>query len=75
MVRGKGLKVSIHPSLKDSPVFDLRIVALTGFEFHLPFQVDVPCSKEAVIQIGVKSSDGHAKFRVVSDDLVGGLPL
>ena len=50
-------------------------MTLTGFKFHLPFQVDVPCSKKTVIQIGVKSSDGHTQFRVVCDDLIRGLSL
>ena len=56
-------------------VFDLCIVAFTRFEFHLSFEVDIPCSKEAVIQISVKSPDGHAQFRVVCYDLVRGLSL
>lgn len=75
MVRGKGLEVGIHPALEYCTVLDLRIVALTGFEFHFPFEVDIPCSKEAVIQISVKGPNGHTQFRVVCYDLVRGLSL
>lgn len=75
MVRGKRLKVSIHPSLKDGTVFDLCVMALTRFEFYLAFEVDIPCGKEALIQIGIKSPDGHIQFGMVCDDLVRGLSL
>ena len=75
MVRGKRLKVSIHPSLKEGTVFDLCVMALTRFELHFAFEVDVPGGKETIIQIRVKSPDGHIQFRVVCDDLVRGLTL
>ena len=75
VVRGKGEEVSIHPTLKNSPVFDLCLVALAGLKLNFPFQVDVPCGKEAVIQIGIKGPDRHIQFRVVCEDLVRGLSL
>ena len=75
VVRGKGLEVGIHPALEYGTVFDLCSVALTGLEFHFPFEVDVPRSKEAVIQISVESPDGHTQFRMVCYDLVRRLSL
>lgn len=75
VVRGKSLEVSIHPSLKDSPVFDLGGVAFSWLELYFAFQIDVSCGKEALIQIGIKSPDRHTQFRVVCNDLVGGLSL
>lgn len=75
VVRGKSLEVGIHPALKYRTVLDLCIVALTGLEFHFPFEVDIPCGKEAVIQISVESPDGHTQFRMVCYDLVRGLSL
>ena len=73
--RGKGLEVGIHPALEYRTVFDLCIVAFAGLELHFPFEVDIPCSKEAVIQISVKGPDGHTQFRVVCYDLVRRLSL
>lgn len=75
MFRRQCLKVSIHPSLEYSTVFDLRIVAFTGLELHFPLEVDIPCSKMTFIQISVKSPDGHTQFRMVCYDLVKGLSL
>lgn len=75
VVRGKGLEVGIHPAPEYRTVLDLCIVALTGFEFHFPFEVDIPCSKEAVIRISVKGPDGHTRFRMVCYDPVRGLSL
>lgn len=75
VVRGKGLEVGIHPALEYRTVLDLCIVAFTGPELHFPFGVDIPCSKETVIQISVKGPDGHTQFRVVCYDLVRRLSL
>lgn len=64
------------PLVRNSKLVPMGSAILRRFESNFPFQVDVPCSKEVVIRIGVKSSDsGHAKFRVVSDDLVRRLLL
>ncbi len=41
VVRGKSLEVSIHPSLKDSPVFDLGGGAFSWLELYFAFQIDV----------------------------------
>ena len=66
VVRGQCLEISVHPAQKHCTVFELCIVALTRFEFHLTFENDVPCSKETIIQISVKSPDGHSQFWVVT---------
>lgn len=63
------------PLVRNSKLVPMGSTIFRRFESNFPFQVYVPCSKEAVIRIGVKSSDGHAKFRVVSDDLVRRLLL
>ncbi len=73
--KAKGEEICIHPSLKDGAVLDLCLMALSWLKFHLAFQINVPGSQDALIQIGIKSSDGHVKFRMVGDDLVRGLSL
>lgn len=75
VAKGKGLEVGIHPALECRTVFDLCIVALTGLKLHFPFEVDIPCSKETVIQISVEGPHGHTQLRVVCYDLVRGLTL
>lgn len=75
MLQAKGEKVRIHSSLKDSPLFDLCLMAFPGFEFHLALQIDISGRQDSLIQIGIKGSDGHIQFRMVGDDLIRGLPL
>ena len=50
-------------------------MALTGAELRLAFQVNVPCRKEPLVDIGVDRPNRHVQFRVVCHDLVRGLPL
>ena len=50
-------------------------MALTGAELRLAFQVNVPCRKEPLVDIGVDRPDRHVQFRMVCHDLVRGLPL
>lgn len=75
MVRSVGEKVRIHSSLEDGAFFDLCLRALSGFEFYLAFQVDIPGSQDTLIQISIKRPDRHSELRMVCDDLIGGLSL
>ena len=50
-------------------------MALSWFEMNFPFQIYVPCRKEALIKIGIHRTDGHIQFRVVCQDMIRGLSL
>jgi len=63
---------SIH---KYGAVCDLRLMALTGFELNFAFQIDIPCCEQSLVEIGINSPYGKLQFRMVSDDLIGRLPL
>lgn len=60
---------------ENSPVFDLCLMALAGFEFHFTLQINIPCCEQPLIHIGINSPDRKLQFRMVGDDLIGRLPL
>ena len=69
------LEIVVSTPDKNSTVGDLRVMAFPGFELHFALQVDVPCGKEALADVGVERSDRHVELRMVRDGLVGGLSL
>ena len=69
------LEIAVSTPGKNSTVGDLRVMAFPGFELHFALQVDVPCGKETLADVGVERSYGHAELRMVCDDLIGRLPL
>ena len=50
-------------------------MALSWFEMNFPFQIYVPCRKEALIKIGIHRTDRHIQFRVVCQDMIRRLSL
>lgn len=74
-IKAKILKISKHTSFKNSTVLDLCFMYLTWFKRDLALETDIPCSENAIIQIRIESPDGYIQFRMVCDDLIGGLPL
>ena len=73
--KAKGAEVTIQPVGEYCSVRDLCFMALSWFEMDLPFQIYVPCRKEALIKIGIHRTDGHIQLRVVRQDMIRGLPL
>ena len=47
-------KITIRSPDEDSTLPDLALVALSRFEFHLPFQVDVAGTEDSHFDIGIK---------------------
>jgi len=60
---------------KDVTVCDLRFMAFTWFELYFVFRINVPCSKQSLIEIGINSPDRKIQFKMVCEDLIGRLPL
>ena len=50
-------------------------MTLSRFELHLSLQIDVPCTKEAPVDIRVERTDREVEFGVVRHDLIGRLAL
>ena len=73
--KAKGAEVTIQPVGEYCSVRDLCFMALSWFEMDLPFQIYVPCRKEALIKIGIHRTDRHIQFRVVCQDMIRGLSL
>lgn len=63
-------EITIQSVCKDSPVGDLCSVAFPWLETDFAFEIDVPCSKEPFIQIGIHGADRHIQFRVVDQDMI-----
>ncbi len=75
IVRFKQEKIAVHAAPEHFTAGDLCFMALAWPELCLAFQVDVPGSKEPLVDIVIDRADGHVQFRVVCHDLVRGLPL
>lgn len=50
-------------------------MALTGFEFDFPFQVDVAAGKQPKFYVLIDGTDGKPKLRMFHNNLVRGMPL
>lgn len=74
-IKTKILKISKHTPFKNSTVLDLCFMYLTWFKLDIALEVDIPDSENAIIKISIESPDRHIQFRMVCDDLIGGLPL
>lgn len=68
-------EITIEPVCKSSPVCDLGFVTLSGFETGFAFQINISGGKDALIKIGIHGTDRHIKFRMIGQDMIGGLPL
>ena len=68
-------EITIESVCKSSSVCDLCFVALSGFETGFAFQINISGGKDAFIKIGVHGTDRHIKFRMISQDMIGGLSL
>ena len=68
-------EIAVHPSGKHFPIGNLCLMAFARAEFWLPFQVDVPGGKKSLVNVCVDGTDRQIQFRMVCDDLVGGLSL
>ena len=68
-------EIAVHPSGKHFPIGNLCLMAFARAEFWLPFQVDVPGGKKPLVNVCVEGADRQIQFRMVCDDLVGGLSL
>ena len=75
LIRADILEVLISASPEHFPVGDLSFAALAGLEFHLAFEVYVPNQEPSMFNVVIQGFHGNAKFWVVCDDHVGGLPL
>lgn len=71
----QSLKIKVGSINKDGAVCDLRLMALTRFELNFAFQIDIPRCEQSLVEIGINSPYGKLQFRMVSDDLIGRLPL
>lgn len=52
-------------------VFDLCFVALSWFEFCLPFQIHISGCEQSLIDVCVHGADRHIQFRMIDQDLIG----
>lgn len=68
-------EIVVTPPGENGAFFDLCLMALTRLELNLPFKIDIPAAEQSHIDIGVKGPDRHPQFRMVSNDLIRGLPL
>lgn len=64
-----------EPVCKNGAVCDLCFMVFPGFESDFPFQINIPGTKNAIIKIGVHRADGHIQFRMIGQDMIGGLSL
>lgn len=68
-------EVAVHAPGKHFTIGNLCLMAFAWGEFWLPFQVDVPGGKKPLVNVCVDGTDRQIQFRMVCDDLVGGLSL
>lgn len=71
----KRTEILIEPVCKNGAVCDLCFMTFPGFESDFPFQINIPGTKNAIIKIGVHRADGHIQFRMIGQDMIGGLSL
>ena len=69
------LKVLVSASDENLRMQNLCIMRAAFFEFHFPFQIDISCQQEILVDIVVQSFDRDPQFRMVCQDHVRGLPL
>jgi hypothetical protein len=70
VIQTKGKKIRIQPFLKNGAAFDLCLMTLPRLELHLAVQVNLPSIQDTLIQIRIKSHDGHVDFEMVGEDLI-----
>jgi hypothetical protein len=68
-------EIRVKPATEYLTIRDLRLVALSWLELHLPFEVDVPACKQTKFDILIHGTDRQAQLRVTDQDLIRGLPL
>ena len=68
-------EIVISSANKDGTLLDLCLMTLSRLELYLPFQIDVPAAEQPHIDVGIEGPDRHIQFRMVCNDLIGGLPL
>lgn len=68
-------EVAVHAPGKHFTIGNLCLMAFAWAEFWFPFQVDVPGGKKPLVNVCVDGTDRQIQFRMVCDDLVGGLSL
>jgi hypothetical protein len=73
MCRREGQEITVQSADEDFPVGYLGFMAFAGFELYLALQVDVPPGEEAEFDVLVHCPDRETEFRMVDEDLVGGL--
>ena len=74
-IPGEQKKIAVHAAAEHFTVGDLCFAAFTWPELRLAFQIDVPCRKESLFDIGVDRTDRHIPFRMVRNNLIRRLPL
>lgn len=67
-------EIVISSANKDGTLLDLYLMTLSRLELYLPFQIDVPAAEQPHINVGIKGPDRYIQFRMVCNDLIGGLP-
>ena len=75
VVETKSLEIGIHPIGEHFPIRYLGFVNLPWLKLDLAFQVDVPCSEQAVIQVRVKRPHRHVQLGMIGYYLVRRLAL
>ena len=71
----KGTEVLIEPVCKNGAVCNLCFMTFPGFKADLPFQINISGTKDTLIKIGVHGTDRHIQFRMIGQDMIGGLSL
>lgn len=75
MGRWELLEITVQPSKKHFTVCNLCFMAPAGFKFNFALQVDVAAGKEAEFDVLVNGTYGKTKFRMLHNDLIGGMAL
>ena len=73
--RGEQKKIAVHAAAEYFTAGDLCFSAFTWPEFRLAFQIDVPCRKEPLFDIGVDRTDRYIQLRMVRNNLIRRLSL
>lgn len=56
-------------------VCNLCFMALAGFKFNFALQVNIAAGKKSEFDVLVNGSYGKTKFRMLHNDLIGGMAL
>ena len=60
-----------HCTIAHKYRYDARFVALSWFEFCLPFQIHISGCEQSLIDVCVHGADRHIQFRMIDQDLIG----